>query len=136
MRVQAGTVTTIDPDHVDITGPGYHIRIVEIAPGVFLITGLTDHSLSTLVIRPTSRNQVTLREDAGRIQPVARPHRVLDAHALDVWLDLTYHALYDHWGTYEADRMDLWEFISDHHTDVWKEFEKYVLENLLKGGGV
>ena len=136
MRVQAGTVTTIDPDHVDITGPGYHIRIVEIESVVFLITGLTDHSLSKLVIRPTSRNQVMLTEDAGRTKPIARPHRVLDAVALDVWMERWYHGLYDHWGTNEAHKIDLWEFIQDQYSDVWQEFEVYVQQCLLEGGRV
>ena len=124
MKVQAGSITALNPDHVDITGPGYHIRIVEDSPGVFLITGITDMSLSSLVIRPTSKNQITLVEDTGRVKPVARPNRHLDAAALDAWLDTHYHSLLVHWQTWEADRMDLWELIYDHHEVVWKEFEQ------------
>jgi len=101
-----------------------------------LVTGLTDNVRSNLVVRPTSRNQITLVEDSGRgTKPLARPHRHLDAAALAAWLDKTYHSLYEHWQTWEADRMDLWELIHDHHKAVWKEFELHVLRNLLKGGG-
>ena len=125
MKVQAGSVTALNPDHVDITGPGYHIQIEEIEPGVLLVTGLTDNVRSNLVVRPTSRNQITLVEDSGRgTKPLARPHRVLNAQTLDDWLNSTYHSLYVHWQTWEAHRMDLWEFIYDHHEVVWKEFEQ------------
>ena len=136
MKVQAGKVTAHDPDHIDITGPGYHIRIVEDRPGVFLITGLTDRSLSSLVIRPTSRNQIRLVEDAGRITPVARPHRVLDAQALDVWVEQTHYSIYQHWLDREADRIGLWEYITEHQSQVWQEFEKWFLAKMLELTGL
>lgn len=139
MKVQAGTVTALNPDQVDITGPGYHIQIEEIKPGVLLVTGFTDAARSRLVIRPTSKNQITLVEDTGRIMlsELVRPHRHYDAAALDAWVDIAYHNLLTHWRTYEAGSMDLWEWIHDQHPDVWKEFEVWfqakMLETLDKG---
>lgn len=124
MRVRASNVTALSPSHVDITGPGYHIQIEEVKPGVLLITGLTDKVHSQLVVRPTSRNQISLTEDIGRGRSVVRPNRHLDAAALETWLAVHYHSLLVHWQTREADRMDLWELIYDHHEEVWKEFEQ------------
>ena len=139
MKVQAGSVTALNPDYVDVTGPGYHIQIEEIEPGVLLVTSLTDDCRNQLVVRPKSCHEVLISRNlimlSDEPKPVARPHRHLDATALDVWLKRRYHSLYVHWQTREADRMDLWELIHDHHKVVWKEFELCVQRNLLEGGG-
>jgi len=131
MKVQAGSVTALNPDHVDITGPGYHIQVEEIEPGVLLVTSLTDDCRNQLVVRPRSCNEILLSrnlvmssEPKPRFDAVARSHRVLDAAALYAWLDTHYHSLLVHWQNREAHRMDLWEFIYDHHEVVWKEFEQ------------
>ena len=56
---------------------------------------------------------------------LARPHKFLDAAALDEWLHENYIDLYHEWTYGDAiEWLDLWDWLVYEHDEVLSEFEQ------------